>query len=438
MDQFQGGESFWSKNKKFFIFTGVIIALLLVIFLIFIAIKIVRTNFLTKDPLLVPSENKVATSSTATSSAPLPSSTNITSSLQEKKDWLDINTTFGSFYKPVQNNFTLNISDYSLPLNSKIDVANYYDIARQINLDSSLESLNKNGFAVIANPFGKETTNFFAVYEKLTNQPVPILVTSDFLVYYYQNIVKKSFEDIKDSVFYESLWTTNKKMYDLAKDRYEAKISDQSKTDEISLESARLELSFFATSLALLSPTADQINNKSFSADEASQYYIQFPSYLKSDIDKEVSLIKNAKTVSKSPTLFYDVNYSDFSVPRDYQDDAHLKNFYLASRWLNSVFPLFYKSADCQDCLLDKDDWRINMIAALFISEDLSSDQDLQRNWAEVYKTISYFEGLRADLNYLYYYNSFVKIFGQDKKVQDILNGSLSETDENLQKIQAD
>jgi hypothetical protein len=110
-----------------------------------------------------------------------------------------------------------------------------------------------------------------------------------------------------------------------------------------------------------------------------------------------------------------------------------LKNFYLATRWLNTVFPLYYQGKGCEQCLLDKPDWLINFIAASYISNDMADNQELKNLWAKIYKVISFFKGLRADLTYLDYNNALKQLFGENYKIEDIFKNI---NQENIDKIQ--
>jgi hypothetical protein len=334
----------------------------------------------------------------------------------------------GDFYKapdaPVD--FT---AAYSLPLNIKTDAANYYDFSRKINLDESLADLNSSGFAIIDNPFSA-AENFYEAYRELNSRQIPPFVTADFIAYYYQNITKLAFKKIESAVFYDALWQTNKKLYESAKERYEKKYSSGTLINDISLEAARRELAFLAVSLSLLQPAKDQVGGGSglggdgkFSSSEAEEFSFHLPEYLKSDVSLELSLIRAAGTAAKSPVLLYERDYQNFSIPAEYQANERLKNFYLASLWLSSVWPLYPKSVDCPNCFLDKEDWRVSLYAALLLSDDLASSQDLKNQWAQIYKIKSFFSGLRSDLSYLHYRAALDKVFGADKKAADSLSG---------------
>jgi len=351
---------------------------------------------------------------------------------------------FADFYKTPDNSVTLKLSDYKLPLNIKIDVMNYYDVSRKLSLDPALDKLNSQGFAVIDNPSTKDVLDFYSAYSFLDSKQLPLLITSDYMIYYYQNVLKKAFKDVEENVFYDNLWDINKELYTAAKERYEARLAAIGNINDSILEGERLETAFFAAALELLKPTAEQLKTGqsnpvtgSFTSSDADRFYFVTPPYLKDDVLAEVKLIRDAKLKAKSPVMLYNRDYVEFSVPFDYKANAKLNNFYLTTAWLNSVFPLNYRGKDCAACLLDAADWRVNMIAASFISKDFSELPGLKNKWARIYKVMSFFKGLREDLNYVHYRDSLVAAFGADYKIEELFADSNKSAVANLEKLRA-
>lgn len=337
--------------------------------------------------------------------------------------------TFGSFYKPHDKDIAIKLAAVSLPLNVKRDVANYYEITRKINLDSSVTAINANGFALADMPFAEGKTDFFAAYGQLAHNGVPLLISSDFLVYYYQNSLKAIYKDLEASYFYDSVWKVNKQLFDAANTRYQERRQKLGVSNDPLLEAERLEASYAAVALALLAPTADQLNaaedlndTTRFKPSEAQRYQFTPPSYLSEDVAKEVALIRGAKQIAKSPLFLYSRNYAAFKTPAEYSSSAQLKNFYAATVWQATLFPLMYRSPACPDCLLDKDDWTINQTAAFLLADDMAASQSLKNEWARIYKVMGYFNGLRTDLTYLNYAAVRAEMF--PKKTIDDIFGS--------------
>lgn len=350
---------------------------------------------------------------------------------------------FDDFYSFPEDNVEVSIDNYELPVNVKIEVMNYYDVSRKLALDPYIGSLNNLGFAVIDNPWTKTASNFSEIYSNLDSKQVPLLITSDYLLFYYQNILKKVFKDVEENVFYDNLWDINTALYQVAKNRYETRLASIGNINDPILEAERLETAFFAVALELLKPAKDQIspkgaaeNKQKFLASEADRFYFVVPPYLREDVLSEVNLIRTGQAVkAKSPVLLYNRNYREFTVPSDYKDNAKLNNFYLTTKWLNSVFPLNYQNQDCPDCLLDKADWRISMTAASLIAQDFAAQPELSSRWARIYKTVSFFKGLREDYNHVIYRDSLTEVFGKDFKSEDLFDSKNSEAVANLEKL---
>ena len=349
---------------------------------------------------------------------------------------------FTDFYDKPQNDFAVNINNYELPINIKIDGMNYYDLSRRLNLDAGIDSLNNYGFAILNNPWQNEISDFYSMYEKLEQQQIPFLITSDFLVYYYQNMMKKVFKEIEEHVFFQNLWLINKELYEIAKNRYEARLAMIGNINDAILEGQRMEMAFFAVTLELLKPAQNQIAAKGaiedrtkFNEGDVERFSLNLPNYLREDVQREVNLIRAGRETAKSPNLLYIRNYTEFAVPKEYKSDAKLNNFYLAAKWINSVFPVHYKSDDCPNCLLDQEDWRISMIAASLISQDFSSRPDLKTRWARIYKLIGFFQGLREEIDYVNFRDSLARLFSEDYDIEELFSDRNPESFINLEKL---
>lgn len=344
------------------------------------------------------------------------------------------NLSFADFYKREDYGFTASPRGLKLPLAAKTQAANYYELSRQIDFSASLGDLNRNGFTVIANPFTKEADDFYGVYQALAKRGIPQVITSDFLLYYYQNKLKESFKEIESSVFYKDLWQINKNFFDIASNRYRKRRDKVGLVNDPILEAARLEAAYFAVGLELLKPREGQIaragapqTGSSFTGKDAAEFDFKPPDYLESDIGREIKLILSARAEEKSPIFLYRKNYRDYAVPAEYQRSARLANFYLATRWFNSVFPLYPQDESCKNCLLDKNDWLINQIAAAYITRDFFENQDLKNQWAKIYKIIAFFSGLRRDLTYLHYQAVLNEQYGENYQVEKIYAGGAAD-----------
>lgn len=349
---------------------------------------------------------------------------------------------FNDFYslpEDILENDSFN--EYNLPINIKVDTDNYYEVSRKLNIDEGLDSLNNKAFAVIDNPWSEENLDFYAINRKLNEEGIPLYLSADFISYYYQNILKQSFKDVEEGVFYESLWNISESLYEQAKTRYEAHLALIGNVNNRILEGERLEAAFFAVSLELLKPQIAQVDIENkfdtgyFTPQDQRTFSFSVPAYLTDDVLRELDLIRDAKEISKSPVLLYDRDYENFIIPLEYKNNARLQNFYLAGAWLNSVFPLNYRDANCPDCLLDQDDWRINFTAASLISQDFANNQELKNEWARVYKTIFFFKGLRSSWSYVDYRDNLNSLFGENYDVTTLFAEENEDSDINMESL---
>ncbi len=336
---------------------------------------------------------------------------------------------FAHFYEEPKIDINTELETYSLPINIKVDAANYYDVSRKMNLEPFINDFNKNGFAVMPNQFKSSANDFFAVYSFLDKKEIPKLLTTDFLFYYYQNKLKEVYKDIKTEAFYPNIWNVFNSLFEVASKRYLQKYNDVGMENDNILEGARLESAFLAVVLELLKPEPGQINKQPglkqenmFTPEGAREYDFVLPEYLKDDVKKEVKLIKSAGKINRSPVFRYPINYKKYRIPAGYRNNAKLRNFYLALKWLNTVFPLYYRTEDCPDCLLDRSDWTVNMAAAGFLSKDMASNQQIKNEWAVIYKFISFFSGLRQDLTYIDYDRVLSELYGKNYNIENVLN----------------
>lgn len=336
---------------------------------------------------------------------------------------------FAQFYEKPVEDFVAKPNNLKLPLQIKTEVANYYDISRKLDLsEESLNDLNTKGATILSNQISPKSDDFYGAYKGLINNNIPQLITSDFIIYNYQNRIKEIFDDIKSNTFYRDLWLINKNFFDIASNRYRKTLASSGVVNSPVLEGQRLEAAYFATALELLKPKTEQIrhseiaNNSDFTDQDVNQYDFSLPDYLNEDVSKEVQLILGGQKNEKSPVFRYQKNYKDFSLPTEYQNNNKLKNFYLANIWANSIFPLYFKDNSCPNCLLDKNDWLINFVANSYIAKDFSDNQELKNRWARIYKVLSYFSGLRKDLTYLNFQDALVNLYGPDYKIENIFS----------------
>ena len=358
------------------------------------------------------------------------------------KDEAIENLNYIDFYQAPELISNLNFLEYSLPIEVKTEVVNYFEFNRRLNLDRYLDDLSKDGAVIINNPWSNNAKDFYSAYLTISSNGLPLFISSDFILYHYNLMLKDVFSQIESSFFYDSLWEINSTLYQNARTRYESYLNEVGNINDPILEAKRLVVAYFAVSLSLLSPednqisSADRVDETKFTLNEAYRYRFDMPSYLNNDVLPEINLIRSAKEERRSPVLTYNRDYKDFSVPSSYRGNAKQMNFWLASQWLNSLFPLNYKDDYCLDCLLDINDWRINFLASLYISQDIANDSFLKAEWARIYKIMSWSEGLEDIITYLYYRDDYYDLFA-DKSIEEVFSAENEEAHTNMESLRA-
>jgi hypothetical protein len=349
-----------------------------------------------------------------------------------------------SFWQTPNISYQANVPPYQLPLEQiKEQLVNYQDFSRKIDIEFTLPKLLTNGFVIINNLLDNKINDWENNFRLIKNNNLPILITSDSAVGLYQDTLQITYKEIEEEIFYDSLWRLLKEMYRNVKDRYEPLYQDLGIESDLATEASRLELCYLTVALELLRPKENQIketigtDKKFFSPQESAIYALSIPPHMKDEIDAEIKLI-NAKTITgKSPIFRYDKSYQIYNIPAYYQTSEKLKNYYLAVTWLHDIlFPLWSKGNDCLECTFDEHDHSINFVASLYLSNDLSNNQELKNRWANIYKSISFFKGLEVNLTYLDYNQALKDIFGPDYDLTKLFGGDDETAKERINLLQ--
>lgn len=330
-----------------------------------------------------------------------------------------------------------------LPVNVKSEAANYYEIRRRYNLEPLVKKLNEQGSAIVDNPFGQPEQDFFSFYRLAQQDKWPVIITNDVVYYYYQNNLKEVYKALEAGL-YDGLWQISLNLFDFANRRYQAAASQAVDGNNPMLEAYRLNAQYWAVTLKLLAPKNGQISGDSLAASATAfqsgddQIY-KLPTLsnnLSQGVEQEVALIQKAEVEGLSPLFGQLFDYKLFKPDASYQSGGRLANFSLASQWLGRPWPIYYRNQDCPSCQLDADDWRLNFLAANILARDLSNNQEVKNYWAKVYKTISYFAGLRDDLTYIHYTKAQQEVLA-GQSLEQVMQLDGAARDALLSKLQA-
>ncbi|NUM25455.1 MAG: DUF3160 domain-containing protein [Candidatus Buchananbacteria bacterium] len=431
------------EDKKVFYIIAIVIILALIVTGVILLFFYFQKTSTTPDPNAVANVNQNQTAGTLPNNQTVgdPNDPNnaAAASLAKEKQFIS------SFWRPSEISFNPSLPTYQTPITEiKNQIVNYRDFSRKIDVESSLEKLAANSFVVIADPFKSQSSDWETSYKLIRENELPIFISTDSVAGVYQTTLHVIYKEIEQDIFYPSLWKLLNQLYQKNKARYDQKLKQFGIQTDLLTEANRLELSYLAVALKLLQPDVAQIreplstdDNKFFTPQEAGQYAFNIPDYLDKEVTGEIELITKKIKGAESKVFLYPKNYQVFDVPEQYRTSEKLKNYYLAITWLNEgFFPLWHQDNDCADCLLDEQDHQINLVAALLLSTDLASDQNLKNSWANIYKSISFFRGLESNLTYIDYAQSLKNIFGDDYDIEQLFSADNATVKERISLIQ--
>ena len=347
-----------------------------------------------------------------------------------------------SFWVAPTVSYEAHAPNFDLPLTEIKDQAiNFRDFFRKINITTALEPLSRQGFFIINSPFSGDTT-WEQSYKLVRDAEVPIIITADSIAGLYQDTINVVYKEIEQDIFYPSLWELLKQLHDTARRRYEARFQEFGIETDLLTEANRLELLYLTVALELLKPEAGQIresltDQNFFMSTEATRFSFTPAPDLVKEVADEIELITKHNKQALSPVFLYSHNYEPYAIPKQYTTSEKLKNYYLTITWLNeSLFPLWSQANDCTDCALDQQDHAINFVATLLLSDDLASNQDAKNQWANIYKSISFFRGLETNITYLDYARALKSVFGSDATLDELFTADTDVVAERIELLQ--
>ncbi len=248
-----------------------------------------------------------------------------------------------------------------------------------------IERLAQNGF-VVSPGVEKE---FFALYEKMRYDNLPIFVTSDSLLHSYHLLFDKVLRTAETERFIPMLNRLNQAMLSQTDVQYQAL---RGTTWE---DAARRTVAYFGVGTKLLAPDA------------------QIPDYASDLVQAELSLIEQAGGIFPSPIfpgLQFGEDYTQYIPRGHYTKSDDLKRYFKSMMWYGRMtFRLKGK---------DPEAGRAETRAALLVVNALRNSQVDGRPaleaWADLYAPTVFFVGRSDDLTVVQYGDVMDYVYGQN------------------------
>lgn len=305
-------------------------------------------------------------------------------------------------YSAVKVDVKPDILQYELPLSTD-NIPDFSSTASKLNLSQdAVEKLLANGFTVF--PYGR-TDDIIKPYKDLKDKEVPVIVTSDTLLYLFHIQFGETLREIEQREFYSDLVLITEKMLGRSIEQYRVFSGDLKRA-------AERNMAFFSVAMMLLNPQIKAVK-------EVEQI-----------ANMELELIKAHQGFSKSPLFSYREDYSQY-VPRGhYTRSEELKRYFSAMMYYGRMAFLlkghekYGPESPPAEALVSPEEARIQTLQALLISAEagciLENGKTVMELWRRIYTVTSYYSGFSDDLSLYEYRDAMRKVFGQEFDAEEL------------------
>lgn len=321
----------------------------------------------------------------------------------------DLSLAFLKYYKPVPEDFIIQMPEYSLPLNFS-EVSNLLDVEnRYLNKSEYKASLQKNGFVVVD---GGEVDDIAVPYKEILEQEIPIYVTADTPLHLFHIQFDETLKEIEETVFYPDILAVTTLLLKASEKDYKAFKGDLK-------EAAKRNLGYFSVALKQFDP--------GFSP----------TSFVRKWVDWECEQIEKHKglpdyELAWEKSLFrIPEDYSQYKPRGHYTRSDVLKRYFRGMMWFGRMTFLLKgheKFGDIippAEALTDRHTAKIQTLQAALISGRcgelaLSDGRRISDVWDRIYAVTAFYAGFADDLTLYDYRDAMREVFGSKFSAKEL------------------
>jgi hypothetical protein len=321
----------------------------------------------------------------------------------------DLSETFLKYYKPVQRDFVVEMTSYSLPL----DITNILNLkeveSKYLSKPEHLHLIIKNGFVVVD---GGKVDDITLPYKWIISQEIPIYVTADTPLHLFHIQFDETLKEIEEEFFYPDILALTKVLLKESDRDYKILTGDLK-------EAAKRNVAYFSVALKQFEPEF-----------KPPEYVSELVLWECGQIEKHSGLpdykIAREKSIFKIPE-----DYSQYKPRGHYTRSDTLKRYFRGMMWYGRMTFLlkghesFGPVIPPAEALTDRLTAKIQTLQAALISAScgkfkLPDGRKLVDVWDRIYSVTAFYAGFADDLTLYDYREAMREVFGSRLNTGDL------------------
>ena len=323
----------------------------------------------------------------------------------------DLSSKFLKYYKPIEEDLTIDMPVYSLPLDVD-EVTNLSSVEdKYLNKQEQKNLLKKNGFVVIK---ADKTDNLTALYKKILDENIPIYVTADTPLHLFHILFDETLKEIEEEKFYPDILAVTEKFLEASKADYK-KYSGRLK------EVSKRNVAYFSIGMKLLNPEFSPPN-----------YVKKWVKWETDKIEKHQGM-PDYETARENALFRIPEDYSQYKPRGHYTRSEKLEKYFKGMMWYGRMTFLikghekFGPISPPAKALTDRETAKTQTLQASLIAINsgklkLKDGRNIYEVWDRIYAVSAFYSGFSDDLTIYDYRKSLREVFGSKFTAEELEN----------------